>query len=93
MRLGHVVELGAEPAPGAVPSMAGHPSAAVEDLHRVLGQPDLDFPVDQAVGNTVVVVVELDVVTQGDAAPLEGGELVPPRRQRAQRGPVQRLVQ
>ena len=43
--------------------MRGHSLAAVEDLHRAVGQANFDSFANELVGNRVIVALDLDVRT------------------------------
>ena len=49
--------------------MKGDSSALEEDLHRGIGQADIEPFMDQLIGNTVVMVIHFDVVIDIDLCP------------------------
>jgi hypothetical protein len=69
--------------------VCGDTLAAVQDLDAVAGDACIHFLTNQAVRHAVIVVVDLDVVINVDAALLERGDLVPARRQCTQRRSVE----
>lgn len=86
MRRGHVFgQCGV--LPGAIDAGV-HRDATVakEDFHRTLGNPQVDFLVDESIGDAVVVVLELDIVVDVDTGLFPQGELVGLRRQRSEVG-------
>ncbi len=62
--------------------MGGHPFALVEDFDGFLGRPDGHFLAAQRVGDTVVMLVVLDVVIDVDTGRLPDCKLVGRFRQR-----------
>src|SRR5580700_11228731 len=62
-------------------AMAGDPFAAMKDLDRCSGDARLDLLADQLVRHAVVMLGDLDVVVEADAAALPLGILVSQRRQ------------
>src|SRR5437762_430537 len=74
------------------PAMGGDAAAVAEDLDHRRGGADVDALADQRVGDTVVVMVELDVVVDVDAdVGLPRGDVEAARRQWPQRGTIEIL--
>ena len=73
--------------------MRGHSLAAVEDLHRAVGQANFDSLADELVGNRVIVALDLNVVVDVDASRLPVGKLIRLQRQGPQSRPVERFEQ
>ena len=61
----------------------------MEQLDRARGQPGLDLVADQAVGDRVVVAVDVDMVVEADPAQAPLGIFVGGRRQRLERRMVE----
>jgi len=64
----HVLGAGAPVIAALGPDMAGHPLAAMEDLHQGWRQEHIDQLADQAVGDRVEVPLDGDVVIDVDPA-------------------------
>ena len=76
MRTGHVLGDGRRPVrPGAAP-MTGDALAAMENLDRGGGDPRLDLLADQLLRHAVVVLGDLDMIVEADAAALPLGVFV-----------------
>ena len=86
VRLGHVLGDGGVPAAIEAARVGGEAGTLQEKLDGLGGDPGLELAVNQAVGDRVEVMVDLDVVVDVDLAvlPLDEGT----RRQRSQRRPV-----
>ncbi len=87
----HVVRVGAVPAPTVAALMGCHALAAVEDLDRAAGGPQVDLRADQAVRNRIEEAVVLDVIVRADPHEAPFGELVVVARQRRERRALHRL--
>ena len=66
VRARHVLRHGRVPAAADTAQMGGNALALVEDLDRACGQPRLDLVADQAIGDRVVVAVDVDMVVEAD---------------------------
>jgi hypothetical protein len=78
--------------PGSVGATMGSDAPVIEeDLDGGLGSPHVDLFVDERVGDTVVVLFELDVVVDVDAGFLPDGEFVGQFRQQLEGRLVQAL--
>ena len=73
--------------------MAGDTLALVEDLDRRGCNARLDDLADQLGRHRVEVIGDLDVIVRRNAGPLPFGIAVGRRRQRAERGAIERLQQ
>jgi len=69
--------------------MSGDPFALDEDLHGARGETHLDFGAGEAVRNAVVVIIDIDVIVDADAAQAPFGEHVRLDRQRLERWSVE----
>src|SRR5690348_18173411 len=78
---GHVLGDSGRPMRGQAAAMAGDPFAAMKDLDRYSGDTRLDLLADQLVRHAVVMLGDLDVVVEADAAALPRRILVSQRRQ------------
>jgi hypothetical protein len=73
---------------GAHALMGGDALAPGEELDGAGGEPRLDFDAGEAMGDAVVVALDLDMVVDADAAHAPLGEHVGLGRQRLERRPV-----
>ncbi len=93
MRFGHVRrDCGVEPAL-VISMVRGDALAVVEEFHRHHRETRIHRLVDERVRHRVVVVVDLDVIVDVDAAALPVGVDEALGGQRPQRGPVEPLKQ
>ena len=86
---GHVGRDGGVAPPGGAPQMGGHALAALKDLHRARGEADVDHGPHQGMGDRVIVVVDFDMIVDGDLGDLPLAVDEGRRGQRPERGPVQ----
>ena len=75
----------------SAPNVARHAAAANEDLDRARTDADIGPLAHELEWNAVVVAVDLEVIVDADHGPLPGGELVGPRRERAESWSIDRL--
>jgi hypothetical protein len=78
---GHVLGDSGRPMRAQAAAMAGDPFAAMKDLDCPGGDARLDLLADQLVRHAVVMLGDLDVIIEADAAALPLGILVSHRRQ------------
>jgi hypothetical protein len=78
---GHVLGDSGRPMQTQAAAMAGDPFAAMKDLDCCSGDARLDLLAEQLVRHAVVMLGDLDVIIEADAAALPLGILVSQRRQ------------
>jgi hypothetical protein len=91
MGTGHVIGIGAMPAPAVAALVSGDPLAAVEDLDGAAGQAQVDLLADQGVRHGVEEAGGLDVVVEIVPGEPPFGILVVVDRQRSQGGTLDAL--
>ncbi len=90
-RAAHVFDHGCRPVRAGTASVTGDPLATMEDLDRGNRDPHLDLLADQLVRHAVVMLGDLDVIVEADAAALPLGVFVGCGWQGSQRWPVELL--
>ena len=68
--------------------MTGHPPIFEQDFHGGGCEPDIDLLLYELIGNTVVVVVNLDMIVDIDPGLFPFGVLIPARGKGFERGLV-----
>ncbi len=77
---------GSELAGLKAPHVGCHPLSLVKELHRALGEPHVQFDVNERVWSAVIVLIDGHVVIDVDLGFLPNGQLVRLGRQRQQDG-------
>src|SRR5262249_32947669 len=73
----------------ARPQVSSDPLTLDENLDGACGEAHLDFGAGEAVGNAVVVIVDVDMIVDADARRAPSGEHVRPDRQGLDRRPIE----